>query len=302
MKKEYVEYLEMSDTAIKLAKKFKDDNMKGDLEKGQFERNIAKYKNRKQSFEQVKKEYKSKHKLDESMRVDGNLVGVFSKPNYKNILLYIHGGAYVFEIDEVHYRFCDEMVDKLNAKVYMPLYPLAPEATYKDAHKMMEKLYDIILKEKKPIFIMGDSAGGGFTAALIQTIKKSKKKMPKKIVLFSPWVDMTMSNPDCIGTEKDDVTLAVYGTKQAAKLWSNNTNLHNYRLSPIYGDLDRYPDILIYAGTHEIIFSDIIRYFVKLSNTNVKMVAAKGYWHVFPLYPIKERVPCIKEIVRFCNN
>ena len=79
----------------------------------------------------------------------------------ENLVLYLHGGAYVNEIEKLHISFCDKLAEKVNATVFAPIYPLAPNHTFEETYDIVENLYDLLLKFNKPISIMGDSAGGG---------------------------------------------------------------------------------------------------------------------------------------------
>ena len=57
-------------------------------------------------------------------------------------------------------------------------------------------------------YFLGDSAGGGFCLSFAQTLRNIHfKKRPKKLVLLSPWVDISMSNPEIRELEKKDLLL-----------------------------------------------------------------------------------------------
>ena len=113
--------------------------------------------------------------------------------NTENIILYLHGGAYVNEMEKLHIAFCDKIAKKANATVYAPIYPLAPNHTYEETYKIVEKLYDLISELKKPITIMGDSAGGGLSAAFCEYLAANGLSQPEHLILISPWVDISMS-------------------------------------------------------------------------------------------------------------
>ena len=48
-------------------------------------------------------------------------------------VLYMHGGAYVFEISRYHWGLIAEMAERLGAQITVPIYPLAPPH---DLHSM----------------------------------------------------------------------------------------------------------------------------------------------------------------------
>jgi len=231
--------------------------------------------------------------------VKGETVCTLTKDNYENIVLYVHGGAYLYEADNVHFSYCDGLVDALNAKVVMPLYPLAPQYTYEAAYAMIETLYKDLLTENKPIYIMGDSAGGGFTLAFTEYCIANNIKTPNKIIMFSPWIDLTMSNPEIKVYEPLDTTLTAFGTQVAARFWAGETELTDYRVSPLYGNLSNLPDMMIYVSNEEILYPDIMRLYKNVTNANVQLIVGNGYFHVYPIYPIPERQESYNLIVNF---
>ena len=112
------------------------------------------------------------------------------------IIIYLHGGSYINEAVSFHFKFVDKICLKTNIDVYFPIYPLAPNHTYKDAYKLILKLYKKLLKENKEIIIIGDSAGGGLALGFTLYLNELNIKLPNKLVLLSPWVDISLSNPE----------------------------------------------------------------------------------------------------------
>ena len=120
-----------------------------------FDLVVEKYSNR---GEQVLPECEVQNPLD-SFEFEGSNVYTLTPEGYENIILYIHGGAWVFEINSSHVAFCDDLATRLNAKVYMPLYPLTPDSTCEETCSFIEDIYKEVLKENKTVYVMGVSAG-----------------------------------------------------------------------------------------------------------------------------------------------
>ena len=59
-----------------------------------------------------------------------------------------------------------------------------------------------------------------------------------------------------------------------------------------------FPKTLIFSGTNEIFYADIVKYVEKLKKDNVdfKFVVGKGLFHIYPLFPIPEARKAFKEI------
>jgi len=237
-----------------------------------------------------------------SMEFQGSKVKTLAKEDYKNVVLFIHGGAWTFEISEEHINFCDNLATRLNAKVYMPLYPLAPEANSDETYAVIEGLYKEILKEEKNVYIMGDSAGGNIALGLMYTIKEENLKKPEKMILIAPCSDMTFSNKDMVEINKTDPEIELYGCSKSAELWAGQENLKKPKNSAMFCDVTGYPDTMIFQGTNDILYPDNLKFYQKMKDAGVDVtfVKGEGFWHVFPIYPIPEMEEALKLIEEFC--
>jgi len=239
----------------------------------------------------------------EKESVDGFNVFTLSKPDYKNIILYIHGGAWVFEFFPEHAPLCDDLVDTLDAKVYAPFYPLAPKYSYEDTYKMIVDLYDELLKLNKPIFVMGDSAGGNIALGLMLILKETGRKLPDKLIPLCPCVDMSFENPEILEVEKVDPVDAMYGCKELGKMWAKDKDLKDPLLSPLYSnDLVNFPKTLLLASTNDILTPDIMKLYKKMvdNGNDITLVKGEGLWHVFPTFDIPERKQYLDILKEFC--
>ncbi len=83
----------------------------------------------------------------------------------------VHPVRYAYHHDFLpdHWRFIEKLVNETNALVIAPGYRLTPFATYKEAFDLIVSLYKKHCAEHpdKKIILMGDSAGGGFSLALL---------------------------------------------------------------------------------------------------------------------------------------
>ncbi|ENN88550.1 sterigmatocystin biosynthesis lipase/esterase [Rhizobium freirei PRF 81] len=84
----------------------------------------------------------------------------------KTTLLYLHGGGFVVGSLESHHAICAEIADHAGAELISVDYRLAPEyrwpAQTDDCFTVLKQL----LAEKRPIVLIGDSAGGNLAAGL----------------------------------------------------------------------------------------------------------------------------------------
>lgn len=177
------------------------------------------------------------------------------------VVLFLHGGAYMANISLEHWNLVGQLMEKTGATFVVPDYPLAPEATCGETYGFMEELYAQLISEDQQtrLVLMGDSAGGGLALGLVQKLRNKKLRLPHQLVLFSPWLDISMEHPDLKYYEKRDKILSVEGLKNAGQKYAGNLDLKSYEVSPIYGDFSGMCGISIFTGTNDLLHTDARR-------------------------------------------
>lgn len=267
-------------------------------EKG-FSASLELLKNREgQAFPQTKTKLTQGHSV-----INGNDLYTLENEKADRVIFYLHGGAYAYGISQKQVAFCDDMAQRLNAKAYLPLYPLAPQATCKDAYPFLDAAYAEALKEDKPIYLIGDSAGGGLALAFAEHLRDKGDRLPKKMILLSPWVDVTMSDPAIQEYEKKDLMLASYGLIELGKLWAGDLDAKDPLVSPLYGDVKSLPATMIFTGTDEVMVPDNTTLYHKMREAGVdcSLIFGEGLWHVFVQDDIPEALTARDKIVDFCQ-
>ncbi|WP_295113992.1 alpha/beta hydrolase [uncultured Methanobrevibacter sp.] len=204
----------------------------------------------------------------------------------ERLIIYLHGGIYVNEIRLPHILFCDRIAKKTNACTYAPIYPLAPNHTYEETYKIVEKLYKHLLTLDKPIIIIGDSAGGGLSAAFCEYLAIKDLPQPKNLILISPWVDVSMSG-DYDDVEFDPM-LGIEGLRKMGETWAGDLNPKDYKISPLFGEVNKLPKTTLFVGTHEILYPDVVKFHEKLKDNNVdaELNVGEEMTHVYAIYPL----------------
>lgn len=174
-------------------------------------------------------------------------------------ILYFHGGSYVAEASEQHWKFIEQVVNDTGVTVILPDYPLTPKYTYKDVFKMMVPLYKEIIEkvDTNNLIIMGDSAGGGLGLALEERIGEENLKMPAKTILISPWLDVRLTNPEIDVVQKNDKELNKETLKLAGFAYAGEDGINSYLVNPIEGDLSKLRNVTILTGTYDILNPDV---------------------------------------------
>lgn len=166
---------------------------------------------------------------------------------------------------------------------------------------MLEKVYEEIISNNKNFILIGDSAGAGMGLGFIQLLNQRGQKTPRKQVLISPWLDITMSNPEVKNYEEKDAFLAVDCLIGAGELWANGLDRKDPRLSPIFGDLTNIPETMLTTGTCEVMYPDIIKLSEELTNngTKVHLIICEGLYHAYPYFPIEDSKLTLQKIIDF---
>lgn len=232
-----------------------------------------------------------------SIDFNGMPVFTFGDAGAEKTVLYIHGGAYINEINYQHFIYCYMLSRKLNVHVLAPAYPLAPKHDVNEAFEAITGLYEKLISNGN-LILMGDSAGGGFIYSFCQYLKTVGLTQPNKTITFSPWVDVSMSNPPY--DSGDDPILGEIGLREIGKSWAGDLDAKDFRVSPLFGDNAGLADTLIFAGESEIFYGDIKKYVenLKRDGVNVKLVTGPGLFHIYPLFPIPEARGVLNEIRR----
>ncbi|QOW60392.1 alpha/beta hydrolase [Treponema pedis] len=227
--------------------------------------------------------------------IDGMQVFIwndFYNQNQK-IILYIHGGSYINHAVNQHYTAVTTIAKAAGAKVIFPVYPLAPKTTYKTVYRQLNELYKEILKTSsaEKITVIGDSAGGGLALGFALYLRDTQQAQPARLVLFSPWVDVTMTNPEIKNYESTDPMLYGPYLALAGEAWAGGKeNIKEPYVSPAYGNFNGIAPIITFTGTHDILYPDILKFhsLLKAQGVEHSVVIAEKMNHAYALYPIPE--------------
>ena len=217
-----------------------------------------------------------------------------SSGNPKRTIFYTHGGAYWFNPLAPHFDTLKQLAENTNARIVMPIYPKAPYYKAIDVYEFMTANYQTLLNElhddTSNLFMMGDSAGGGFTLAFMQFLRDEKMPLPAKALLLSPWLDISHTNPDMPALQKNDALLNIEMLAFQGKEYAGDFDVKDPRVSPIYGDLTNLPTTYIFTGNHDILNADAmkIKRMAKEQNLDIHVFSYNKMPHTFSLLRIPE--------------
>lgn len=256
----------------------------------------------------IYKQYK-KEKLESNVNdimFEGFQVLIFKNNNKSNkIIMYLHGGAYIEEPLKYHIRFIDKLALKTNSIIVFPIYPKLTKYHYDDAHKFIDSLYKKIKRDSNlPLIMMGDSSGGGLALSYSEYLSLNFLDTPDNIILFSPWLDISLSSKNIEKYEKKDPMLAIKPLRDMGLIWANGLPLNDYRISPLFGNIDNLKKITIFVGTREILYPEIMTFYdsYKKYNNKVNVIIGKNMNHVYPIFPIKEAKKAFSLVCKIIND
>jgi RND superfamily putative drug exporter len=169
-------------------------------------------------------------------------------------IVYLHGGAYTGPMINPHWSIIAALVKRTGATVVVPQYGLAPEHTYRDAYELIDSVYASVSAAQ--VFLMGDSAGGALAIGEAMRIRDAGGRAPAGLILFSPWVDATMSNPEIPRLLPRDPMLGPVGLEVAGEWWAGDDDSRTPLVSPLFGNPADLPPMHIYQGGRDILAAD----------------------------------------------
>jgi monoterpene epsilon-lactone hydrolase len=213
--------------------------------------------------------------------------------------VYLHGGAYTAGIAPQHWALVGRLADA-GVRVEVPLYGLAPPHTHRDAYPFLRRLWaELVDRTPGELVLAGDSAGGGLALGLAQELIGDGDRGPDRLVLLSPWLDLTLSNPRLPEYERRDPWLARAGLHEAARAWAGGDDPTAPRLSPINGEPSGLPPTVLLVGTREIGHPDAVTFAEAAATAGVEidLLVADGAVHVYPLVPAPEGAEGMRSVV-----
>ena len=81
-------------------------------------------------------------------------------------------------------------------------------------------------------------------------------------------------------------------------------DLKNPLVSPLFGDVSGFPPTLLFAGEAELLLDDAVAMAHALERADVpcELHTAKGMWHVYVLYGVREAREALRRIVEFLKD
>ncbi|MEU7551805.1 alpha/beta hydrolase [Streptomyces sp. NPDC044571] len=223
-------------------------------------------------------------------------------------VLFVHGGGYVNELVRLHWSMIRMLVVQAQARVVVPAYILAPRGTADRTVPVAADLLSGLIESGRDgdggTVLVGDSAGAGLALAAAQRLRDRSGVQPSRIVLISPWLDVSMSHPDQAAIEAADPVLARPGLREAGRLYAGTLAADDPRVSPLHGSFAGLAPLTVFTGTRDVLTTDsreLLRR-ARADGVEVEFHEEAGLPHAYPLLPVPEGRAARKRIVELIRT
>ncbi|MDB5397240.1 MAG: putative acetyl-hydrolase LipR [Rhodospirillales bacterium] len=195
-------------------------------------------------------------------------------------ILYLHGGGYRMGSPAAWANFASRLASATECRVVVPDYRLAPEHPFPAGLRDVLSVYRTLAgSDGIPPIVGGDSAGGGLACALALACGPAGVDMPRKTILLSPWVDLTVTNP-AYASRTADQFFPKASAFEAAGQYLQGHDPGDPLASPLKGDLSGFPDTLLFASADECLIGDALAFQAQLAEARAPIET-----HIVPAMP-----------------
>lgn len=186
------------------------------------------------------------------------------------VVVYIHGGSFVGGSRESWRAFCSSFAHAVSSRVVVPEFRLAPSFQYPASIEDIESVAKGIIAEADAarltdqdapdpeVIFAADGSGASIAFAVLLRMEEEKRKNISKLILFSPWLDLSYDNAIYSEKKSKDKVLNPRDVRYAAELYTTASNLSNVCVSPLKAsdnNFVNFPDVFIQCGQKEIMLS-----------------------------------------------
>jgi monoterpene epsilon-lactone hydrolase len=205
------------------------------------------------------------------------------------VLMFFHGGGYCSGSILSHRRMVTEAGRAAGMRTLAIGYRLAPEHPFPSALEDARAAWRFVITQgvgAAHVAVAGDSAGGGLSVALINTLRSAGEQFPACAWLVSPWTDLTMSGSTLASKDAVDPLIHKdYLNELADAYVPVGLDRKDPRVSPLYADLRGFPPTLIQVGSAETLLADASRLAAALGGADVP-VTLEVWPHMIHAWPL----------------
>ncbi len=206
-----------------------------------------------------------------------------------NVILYLHGGAFIAGSPRTHRPLTAELARSTGARVLALDYRQAPEHAFPAWMDDVVDAYKYLLaNDERPrhIVLAGDSAGGNLVLITLLRLRELGLPLPAGGICLSPWTDLACRYHSHRLHADNEAMLKPEAIRALGLHHIGNRNPKDPLISPAYAELEGLPPLMVHVGTTEILLDD-----ARAIKRNAKRAGVRLHYrewpdmpHVFPLF------------------
>lgn len=229
----------------------------------------------------------------------------------RRVMIYVHGGSFVGGSRESWRSFCAVLANAVSSCVIVPEFRLAPSYPYPSSIEDLEHVLSAVLESggSDEIIVAADGSGASIAMGLLFGIEEKKRSAVSRLILFSPWLDLSFENPLIANRRLRDEVLSVEDLRYAADLYTYSSNLVNCKVSPLRAcekDFAGFPEVYIQCGEKEILLqqSKQLCELLRRSHITVTLDTVPGMMFMFQMADefLAESYSAVEKIGNYINR
>ena len=179
-------------------------------------------------------------------------------------ILNIHGGDFVAGSARTHAANALPLCRLTGAEGLGVSYSLLPEAQFPKQIDEVDNVYRALLDEQpgRKIVLISDAVGSAIALSAMMRWRDDGAPAPAGAICLSPCVDGAGASDTQITLDGQDPVIRSLGGKHVRRLfrfYAPGGDLLNPAISPIYGEFDWLPPLMIHVGSREVLLGDAAR-------------------------------------------
>ena len=130
--------------------------------------------------------------------------------------------------------------------------------------------------------------------------------MPDKVVLMSPWLDLSPDSESVLKNRDEDSLFDKNDLIHYSRLYLGDTNPYDENLSPLKADLTSFPETLIQVAENELLYYDSVQFAERLeqAGAKVELKVESNLFHSWQLFPdfVPEAKKSLDEAAEFIRS
>ena len=202
-------------------------------------------------------------------------------PANRGVMIFLPATSFIMPAGRKQVRALQSFATRHGISTVMMHYPLAPEHPFPAAIERVAADYRALIDNldyrPEEIVICGASAGASVGLGALQLVREAGGPMPAGLLLFSPWVDLTMSGWSYITRGLTaQIPIRMEFVAFCARLYLGDALAVSPLASPLFADFSGLPPILVHASRRDIYFDDSVRLVQRAREAGID--ARINYW------------------------